>query len=132
VEILRTHGRGGAELEAVVSSEEITAAQEKIPEVFVHDDMMGYIVQIVEATRARDGVMLGVSARGALVLMRTAQAFAAVNAREFVIPDDVKAAAVPALAHRLILRGSERIKKTAAEDIIAEILQEIPVPTEFI
>jgi len=132
VEILKTHQKEPAALEPVVSIEEITEAQALIPEIFVHQDMMGYIVSLAEATRVHEGVMLGVSARGALVLMRTAQTIAAINDRTYVIPDDVKQSAAPAMAHRLILKGAERLKKTAADDIIADILNNITVPTEFL
>jgi len=147
VKILQAHG-GGAQrrgdsssselavgavlLRPVVTVEEVLAAQEAVPQVFVHEEVMGYIVSLAEATRAHAGVMLGVSARGALVLMRGAQAVAAVEGRDFVIPDDVKQVAVGVMAHRLILKGAERVKKNAAEEIIAEILGSVTVPTEFL
>ncbi|MCL1882310.1 MAG: MoxR family ATPase [Defluviitaleaceae bacterium] len=132
VEILKIHQRESIKLEPVVSSEEIINAQKIIAEIFVHHDMMDYIVSLAEATRANEGVLLGVSARGALTLMRTAQTIAAVNSRNYVIPDDVKEAAIPTMAHRLILRGSERIKKSAAEEIVLDIVNNITVPTEFL
>lgn len=131
VEILKTHGKENPALSSVVTKEEILAAQAEIPEIFVHEELMGYIVALAEATRAHAGVMLGVSARGALVLMRTAQAIAATEGREYVLPDDVKQAAVPVMAHRLISKGAERVKKNAAEEIVAEILERTTVPTEF-
>ncbi|MCL2373047.1 MAG: MoxR family ATPase [Defluviitaleaceae bacterium] len=132
VEILRTHRQAAAPLQPVATADEIMAAQAAVPEIFVHEDMMGYIVSLAEATRAHEGVMLGVSARGALVLMRTAQAMAGVAGRSYVIPDDVKHAAIPVMAHRLILKGTERIKKAAADEIITEILNNTAVPTEFL
>ncbi|MCL2199381.1 MAG: MoxR family ATPase [Defluviitaleaceae bacterium] len=132
VQVLKTHQIESPTLQPVVTAEEILTAQAQIPQIFVHPDMMGYIATLTEATRTHEGVILGVSARGALVLMRTAQTIAAINDRDHVIPDDVKQAAVPALAHRLILRGSERLKKTAAEEIITEILNTTTVPTEFL
>lgn len=132
VEILKTHQKQPPTLAPVVSEDEIISAQATIPDIFVHHDIMSYIVSLAEATRVHEGVILGVSARGALVLMRVAQTFAAINSRNYVIPDDVKQAATPVLAHRLILKGSERIKKTAAEDIITEIINSTVVPTEFL
>ncbi|MCL2386423.1 MAG: MoxR family ATPase [Defluviitaleaceae bacterium] len=132
VAILKTHQRESISLSPVVSAEEIINAQSVIPEIFVHQDMMGYIVSLAEATRVHTGVLLGVSARGALVLMRTAQTIAAINNRDYVIPDDVKQAAIPVMAHRLILRGTERVKKTAAEEIVAVICDSTTVPTEFL
>ncbi|MCL2404374.1 MAG: MoxR family ATPase [Defluviitaleaceae bacterium] len=132
VEILKTHQKQPPTLAPVVSEDEIISAQATIPDIFVHHDIMSYIVSLAEATRVHEGVILGVSARGALVLMRVAQTFAAINSRNYVIPDDVKQAATPVLAHRLILKGSERIKKTASEDIITEIINSTVVPTEFL
>ena len=132
VEILRRHKLYGAATQAVVSPEEIVAAQAAVPEIFVRDDIMGYIVTLVEATRLFDGVLLGVSARGALVLMRAAQAVAAMDARGHVLPDDVKKVAIPVMAHRLILKGAERVRKNAAEEIVQDILTRTTVPTEFL
>jgi len=131
VEILRRHKTEQAPPSPVVTQEEITAAQALIPDIFVHDDIMGYIVTLVEATRTAPGVLLGVSARGALVLMRVAQAIAATNGRNYVIPDDVKEGSIPVMAHRLILKGAERVRKNAAEEIVQEILNNTTTPTEF-
>ena len=131
VEILRRHKKEHLLPSHVVSAEEVTAAQMIIPDVFIHDDIMDYIVTLVETTREASGVILGVSARGALVLMRVAQTIAAVNGRNYVIPDDVKHGAVPVMAHRLILKGAERVRKNAAEEIIQEILGRVTTPTEF-
>jgi len=132
VEILRRHKTEHAPPTPVVSKEEIIAAQAFIPEIFVHDDIMDYIVTLVESTREESGVLLGVSARGALVLMRVAQAIAAINGRNYVIPDDVKRGATPVMAHRLILKGAERIRKNAAEEIVWGILDRTTTPTEFL
>ena len=132
VEILRKHKDEHAPLSSVVSKAEVIAAQAVIPQVFVHDDIMDYIVTLAEATREASGVLVGVSARGALVLMRVAQTIAAVNGRNYVIPDDVKQAAVPVMAHRLILKGAERVRKNAAEEIVQDILSRTTTPTEFL
>jgi len=132
VEILRRHKKGAPNIAPVVTAEDIITAQNQIPDVTVHDDILAYIVALTEATRKAQGVLLGVSARGALVLMRVAQAFAATAGRDFVLPDDVKQGAVPVLAHRLILKGAERVRKNAAEEIVEEILQSVTTPTEFV
>ena len=79
-------------------------------------------------TRKHDDVYLGASPRGSLALYRTAQAHAAVDGRDFVIPDDVKSLAAATLAHRIILRPAARIKNTDARTIIDEILRRLPVP----
>jgi MoxR-like ATPase len=132
VEILRKHQKEQPLPAPVVSKEEIVSAQNIIPDIFVHEDIMDYIVTLTEATREAPSVLLGVSARGALVLLRVAQTIAAVHNRGYVIPDDVKYAAVPVMAHRLILKGAERIRKNAAEEIIQEILSATITPTEFL
>ncbi len=117
-------------LSAVATAQEIADAQNALPKIFVHKDIMGYIVSIVEATRSFDGVVLGVSPRGAQALMKVAKGYAVINNRDFVMPDDVKRAAMPVLAHRIMLTSSVRIKKNAAENVINEILESVPVPTE--
>lgn len=114
----------------VVTAKEVACAQNELPKVFVHKDIMGYIVSIVEATRGYENVVLGVSPRGAQALMKVAKGYAAISDRDFVMPDDVKRAALPVLAHRIMLTSSARIKKNAAENIISEILESVPVPTE--
>jgi MoxR-like ATPase len=74
--------------------------------------------------------LLGVSPRGAIALLKVAKGFALLKGRSYVTPDDVKNAAVPTLAHRLVLTGSEQLKDNAAQGIIEEILASTPVPTE--
>lgn len=119
-----------AELTAVVEAEEIVRCQEELMNIFVHRDIMDYIMRITEATRNYENVSLGVSPRGALNLLRVAKGFAAINDRDYVIPDDVKAAALPVLPHRLIMTSSARIKKNADVDVILDILERVSVPTE--
>lgn len=117
-------------LTPVATKEEIIACQEELSNVYVNRDVMGYIVAIAEQSRKADNVILGVSPRGALNLMRVAKGYAAINDRSYVIPDDVKKAAAPVLAHRLVLTSSAKIKKDAAQQIVNDILQKVPVPTE--
>ncbi len=87
-----------------------------------------YIVALVSSTRQHPDVYLGASPRGSLALFRGSQARAALQGREFAIPDDVKALAVPTLAHRLILSPSARIRSISAQDVVNELLQSIAVP----
>ena len=117
-------------LQPVVTAADVTAAQEALPKIFVHKDIMSYIVSLVEATRSFDSVVLGVSPRGALSLMKVAKGYAAIDNRDFVMPDDVKRAALPVLTHRIMLTSSAKIKKNAAENVISEILESVSVPTE--
>ncbi len=118
------------EIFAVASADDVISAQKELSDVFVDKDIASYAVSIVEATRQAKGVELGASPRAALALVRVAKGYAAINNRKFVIPDDIKAAAVPTLAHRLVLAGTMRIRKNAAEDIVREIISSMPVPTE--
>jgi MoxR-like ATPase len=116
------------DLQQVVSVEELLGAQKSIRNVFVNDDMKRYIIDLVTATRNQPDIYLGASPRGALALYRASQARAAVAGREHVIPDDVKALAEPALAHRVIVGPTARIKEVTARSIIQNLLNVVPVP----
>jgi len=117
-------------LKPVATVADVRAAREELNAVFVHRDIMEYITSICEATRTAEGVVLGVSPRGAISLMRVAKGFAALGGRHYVTPDDVKHAALPTLPHRLALTGAARIRKNAAETVVKEILASVTVPTE--
>ncbi len=117
-----------AELQPVCTQEEILALQRQSREVFVHKVMMGYIASLSQASRAMKGVELGISPRGTLALLRACQSYALIQGRDFVTPEDVKAVAVPVIAHRLDLSGVTGTagQKKAAEDL----LNSVTVPTE--
>lgn len=117
-------------LKPVVTAADIKAAQDALPKVFVHKDIMSYIVSLVEATRNFESVVLGVSPRGAQALMKVAKGFAAIDNRDYVMPDDVKKAALPVLTHRIMLTSSAKIKLNAAKNVITEIVDQVTVPTE--
>ena len=118
------------DLKPVVTVNDVLVAQEELPTIFVHRDIMSYIVSLVEATRRFETVILGVSPRGAQSLMKVAKGYAAIDNRDYVIPDDVKKAAIPVLTHRIMLTSSAKIKANAALDVIKEIVEQVPVPTE--
>lgn len=116
-------------LTAVMELSSVRELQEKVKEVFVHKVVESYMVEITAATRKKDKVLMGASPRAALALLRACKAYAALQGREYVIPDDVKVLAVHVLAHRLKLSygvGQGEEGKT----VIKEILQSIPAPTE--
>lgn len=119
-----------AALRPAVSREDIIAAQHELDRIFVHHDIKDYIASLCERTREYDNVLLGVSPRGAQSLLRASKGFAAIDGRAYVQPDDVKRAAIPVLAHRLMLSSTARIKHGAAESIISDILDRTSVPTE--
>jgi MoxR-like ATPase len=118
-----------ASLEAVTNREEILRLQEEARAVFVAPALRDYIVAVVGATRVHPMTALGASPRGSLGLLHAAQAYAAVQGRTYVQPDDIKRLAVPVLAHRLILRPETRVKRITGASLIEEILSRIPVPT---
>jgi MoxR-like ATPase len=115
-------------LEIVKSVEQVFQAQKDIQSVFVAPAVKRYMVEIVRNTRMQKEVYLGASPRGSLALYRSSQAWAAVQGRDFVIPDDVKAVAGSALAHRLILGPGVRLREIEAEDIIKAAIGEVAVP----
>jgi len=115
-------------IEQIVSTAELLEAQEKIKEVYVDSLIKRYIVSLINATRHFPDVYLGASPRGSLGLYRAGQALAAVQGRDFVMPDDVKALAEGIVAHRIIVSPSARIKNVDTRNVVQEILDSIPVP----
>ncbi|WP_067625267.1 AAA family ATPase [Alicyclobacillus acidiphilus] len=114
----------------VVSQAEIVEAQATVTKVHIDDDVLRYLLDVVEATRQQQDVALGVSPRGSQALLRTAQVRAALRGRDYVTPDDVKALSVPVLAHRLVLAQRSRRDGQGAARVIERILNTVPVPTE--
>ncbi len=115
-------------LEAVVSVAEIEAAQQARREVFVSEAVKQYVAALVRATRQHQEVYLGASLRASLTLYKAGQARAAIQGRDFVLPDDIKALAQAALAHRVILNPAARLKDLTGAQVVAEILESTPVP----
>ena len=116
-------------LGAVCTGEDVVAAQNTVRAVKASARIRQYIVDIVSMTRDSERVRLGVSPRGSLALMRAAQAWAVIDGRDFVLPDDVKAVAVPILAHRIISRSQGTIRLTESNaNIIEYIIDAVPVP----
>lgn len=116
------------ELVAVVSAADFLACQQAVREIDVHPRVRRYILEIIHASRAHDDLHLGGSPRASIALFRTGQAFAAVNGRSYVLPDDIKRMAVPVLGHRLILRPESRLRKVTPAKVIEEILGDVSVP----
>ncbi|MBE2221880.1 MAG: MoxR family ATPase, partial [Anaerolineae bacterium] len=112
----------------VVSVEELLEAQTAVKTVYLDDKVKEYIVDLVRQTRVHPEVYLGSSSRGALAIYRLSQARAALFGRDYVLPDDVKALAVPALSHRIIVGPAARIKDVEPEAIVQEILDKTAVP----
>ncbi len=116
------------QLKAVSTPEAFAELQKARRHVRVSDAIRCYIADIVAATREHEALRFGVSPRGALALMRSGQALAALRDRDYVLPDDIKAVAAPALAHRLILKDAERLRGDVPDLFIEKLLERIPVP----
>lgn len=113
-------------LENVITLEELEAAKEEASKVFVHQCIREYIVDLVEKTRMGDAVIMGVSPRGSLALLKCAKAYAYLDGRDYCVPDDVKAVALSVLAHRIILSYGV----TDTREMVQRIINQTPVPTE--
>ena len=116
------------ELEAVLSGEDIVQMQKTVSQVHVDDSLYNYIVNIANRTRNDNNIYLGASPRASLVLLKASQAFAFIKGREYVLPDDIKAMAVPVLAHRVIVKPEYRLQNKTAEDAIREVVDTLNVP----
>lgn len=126
------HGHPVDEIDAVTTAAEIVACQEAIREVHVDAKIRHYLLSIVQATREHEEIQLGGSPRASLALFRTAQALAAIQNRNFVLPDDVKRMALPVLGHRLILRPESRLRKISVAAVVHDIVadQAVPAPAQ--
>jgi MoxR-like ATPase len=102
--------------------------QEALEDVFVSEALERYIVALAQATRTDPRVTLGASPRGSLALLKLARAEAAIRGRDFVLPDDVKAVAVAALAHRLVLRPELWVSNTMPRHVVEAVLRDVPAP----
>ena len=115
-------------LDPLLDVERFLAMQRAIEEVHVSEAIADYAVRIVVATRAHASVQVGASPRGSLALFKLGRCQAALRGRDFVTPDDIKAIAVPALAHRLVLEPRAWVARVAPESIVAEVLAAVPTP----
>lgn len=116
-------------LNSVCTKEDLVQMQSLIHKAYIHPVLKKYIVDVINATRTSSNVTLGVSPRGTLAFIRALSAYAAIDGRGYVVPEDVKTLAVPVLAHRLVMTSSFGSLKTS-KDTILSILESIPVPTE--
>jgi MoxR-like ATPase len=116
------------DLKPVVSAEDFVACQDAVRDVHMDEKVMRYILEIVHASRGHEDVLLGGSPRASIALFRTSQALAAVNGRDFVLPDDVKKMSQPVLAHRLILKPESRLRKRTAALVVKDLVEDQKVP----
>ncbi|MCS7274577.1 MAG: MoxR family ATPase [Candidatus Bipolaricaulota bacterium] len=124
----RERARDEPQLQRVIDSTELLQMRQHLETIFVHPDLERYMIALVHATRQDGRVLVGASPRGSLALWKLSRARAALEGRDYVIPDDVKAVAHVALAHRLILQPELWMKKLSEHEILSEILERVPVP----
>ena len=124
----RERKRDEFDLEQVTNAQELLEMRRAVEEVYVDADVERYIVALTNRTRQRREVAVGASPRGSLALLKLARSWAAMQGRDYVLPDDVKRFAGPALVHRLILEPDLWMKRHAADEVVASILQTVPVP----
>lgn len=117
------------DLEAVAPVEEVARFQEEVKKVYVAPAAKRYIVELVRSTRASSDIYLGSSPRGSLALFRAGQARAAMNGRDYVLPDDIKYLSEYVLSHRMIVDPAARLRDISAGQIVQEILRALPVPS---
>ena len=125
----RERQRDEIELSPVIDGETLLAMQQALESVHVAESVGYYIVDIARATRESRNVQVGASPRGSLAVLKLARGKAALSGRDFVTPDDVKAVAVPALAHRLSLRPELWVQRIRPEDVVRERLESVPAPS---
>lgn len=130
IRILQTHlaGQPVLSLNAVATAADVIALQQAADAITCAKPVMEYVTRIVEATRTHEDVTLGISPRGAIALMRASQGCALLRGGAFVTPDDVQKMAVPALAHRLVLRPQAAVARDAESALTLRILRQIAVP----
>jgi MoxR-like ATPase len=131
IEIMRrrmVRGQEDVVLDPVADSETIRDLQKSVEGIHVDDDVLGYIADIVLATRTQRQIEIGASPRGSLAIFKLSRARAALHGRDYVIPDDVKEVAAPALVHRLIMKSESWVKGTNPNQVLEDILKTIPVP----
>ncbi|MHC6592503.1 AAA family ATPase [Arthrobacter sp. C152] len=135
IEVIRRHAAGfdprdleAAGVRAVAGAGDLALARAAVADVAVDPEIVGYIVDLVRATRAAPSFLLGVSPRGATALLNTSRSWAWLSGRPFVTPDDVKALALPCLRHRVALQPEAQMDGVGVDDVLGSILATVPVP----
>ena len=116
------------EVQTVLDKEEIRACQDVVEKVFIKDELLNYIADIVHNTRNNGDLFLGASPRASLAIMKTAKATAALNGRDYVIPEDIQYVAYPVLNHRIILTPEREMEGRSTKEVIQDIVKKIEVP----
>jgi MoxR-like ATPase len=117
-----------ASVRPVGEAADLLAMTRSLEEVEVDDDLLDYVVRVVAATRDHQHIVVGASPRGGLAVLALARGRAVLAGRSFVTPDDVKQVAIPALGHRLVLRPELWVRRISGDDVVAEVMDEVPTP----
>ena len=115
-----------ADVSPVLTKAEVTELRKEVDKVFIHEDLMSYIVEIINQMRSDNRVLMPVSPRGSLALMKAAKAYAYVSGRDYVLPDDIKALSVSVLAHRMLVHGTDN----ESEGVVKSAIDKVMVPSE--
>jgi len=121
-------GKDDFDVKGVSNAEQIVAMQKAIENVYVSEELIRYIANIIDATRHHPQLLAGSSPRGTQAIFKLARGWAALHGRDYVVPDDIKRLVVPVLAHRVILKPEPRIKGVKPEQVMLNILESVPVP----
>jgi len=115
-------------VQPVIRAEDLVELREGLASLTIREELTGYLVDVVRATREHESVLVGAGPRATQSLIMAARGYAAVSGRDFVTPDDIKVMAIPVLEHRLILRPEFEIEGLSVAEVIGQILQQIAVP----
>ena len=126
-----TNVRPMDELRPICAAQDIVYMQEQVGTVYTSKEIKTYVAMIAQASRKHSALQLGVSTRGAIYLLRAAQAYALLNGRDFVTPEDVQKMAEPVLAHRLVLSPEARMRNMTAERVLASVIGSVQVPVKL-
>jgi MoxR-like ATPase len=131
--LLKQHQSGQPvdRLESVTHMDQISAIQQEIKEVFLGDPVMDYLLDVVRKTRSHPSVLLGASPRAAISFMMAVKAFAFLQERDYVLPDDVKTMAPYVISHRIVLRPESRLDSMSSEAVLNSVLQQVRVPVSM-
>ena len=126
-----TNVRPMDELRPICAAQDIVYMQEQVGNVYTSKEINTYVAMIAQASRKHNALQLGVSTRGAIYLLRAAQAYALLNGRDYVVPEDVQHMAAPVLAHRLVLSPEARMRNMTAERVLASVIGSVQVPVKL-
>ncbi len=126
-----TNARPMNDLRPICAAEDIVYMQQQVGEVYTSKEIKTYVAMIAQASRKHSALQLGVSTRGAIYLLRAAQAYALLNGRDYVVPEDVQHMAAPVLAHRLVLSPEARMRNMTAERVLSSVIGSVQVPVKL-